>query len=395
MTRLARWQTPISLVVVFLLTHAIYTRMQGHSSTVMEQRDENGAVVAMSEYVKGRILDVVRVVPNPDTGNEAHILDIELLGGEFEGQRALFRNYVNPGGFPMLNVNATVGDIVLCRVGGSGEILNARNLVQDYNRDGFMVALLGVLFAVIIIVGRATGVRSALTMVVNGFILYYVMLPMIHKGYDPVWTVVLTCGLISVQSRLIVAGPGRKTYAAILGTVGGVVIAGLIIMYAQEQLHFTGVEKANAVDLVESRSADYIDFAGLLLAGMLIGLLGVANDAAIEVASAMEEVNEANPDLSIPRLVTSGMNVGTDILGTMTNTVVFVYFGMRLLIVLTVAGTEIFPFTTMQLFSLGVVAAEIVRVIAGTLGLVITIPLTAGISALLHMHARRRKSVYA
>lgn len=394
MKRLLRWQTPIALVVVFLLTHMIYSRMQGHASTVIEQRDEAGVVIAMSEYVKGRILDVVMVVPDPDTGNEAHILDIEILGGQFEGQRALFRNFVNPGGFPMLNVNATVGDIVLCRVGGSGKILNARNLVQDYNRDGFIVALLGVLFAVIIIVGRATGVRSALTMVVNGFILYYIMLPMIHKGYDPVWTVVLTCALISVQSRLIVAGAGRKTYAAILGTVGGVVIAGFIIIYAQGQLHFTGVEKANAVDLVESRSADYIDFAGLLLAGMLIGLLGVANDAAIEVASAMEEVNEANPNLSIPQLVTSGMNVGTDILGTMTNTVVFVYFGMRLLIVLTVAGTDIFPFTTMQLFSLGVVAAEIVRVVAGTLGLVITIPLTAGISALLHMHARRRKSVY-
>ena len=320
-------------------------------------------------------------MPEGHSGNEAHILDIELLGGEFVGQRALFRNYVNPTGYPMLNVNATVGDIVLCRVGGSGEILNARNLVQDYNRDGFIVALLDILFAVIIIVGRATGVRS--------------MLPMIHKGYDPVWTIVLTCALISVQSRLIVAGPGRKTYAAILGTVGGVVIAGFIVIYAQQQLHFTGVEKANAVDLVESRSADYIDFAGLLLAGMLIGLLGIANDAAIEVASAMEEVNDANPNLSIPRLMTSGMNVGTDILGTMTNTVVFVYFGMRLLIILTVAGTAIFPFTAMQLFSLGVVAAEIVRVIAGTLGLVITIPLTAGISALLHMQARRRKAVYA
>jgi uncharacterized membrane protein len=391
---IVRWQTPISLLIVFALTHLVYTRMQTHSSTIVEQKDATGEVVALSEYVKGRILEVVRVVPDTETGNEAHILDIELLGGQFVGQRALFRNYVNPDGYPMLNVNATVGDLVLCRVGGAGEILNARNLVQDYNRDGFIVALLGILFAVIIIVGRATGVRSVITMVLNGLILYYIMLPMIHKGYDPVWTIVLTCALISVQSRLIVAGPGRKTYAAILGTIGGVVIAGFIVIYAQQQLHFTGVEKANAVDLVESRSADYIDFAALLLAGMLIGLLGIANDAAIEVASAMEEVNDANPNLTIPRLMTSGMNVGTDILGTMTNTVVFVYFGMRLLIILTVAGTAIFPFTAMQLFSLGVVAAEIVRVIAGTLGLVITIPLTAGISALLHMHARRRKAVY-
>ena len=163
-----------------------------------------------------------------------------------------------------------------------------------------------------------------------------------------------------------------------------------MILYAQEHMHFSGIEKANAIDLVESRSATNLDFAGLLIAGMLIGLLGVANDAAIEVASAIEEVNEANPRLSITRLMLSGMNVGTDILGTMTNTVVFVYFGMRLIIILSILGTDIIPVTTMELFSLGVVSAEIVRVIAGTLGLVITIPLTAAIAGAFHANERRR-----
>ena len=387
---LRRWSGPLALIVVFVLTHAVYTRMHTQTALIAEGVDPDGTVVGQSEYVKGRIVSIVRVLED-ETGNQAQILEIELMGGEFKGQRALFRNYVHPTGFPMLNVNADVGDVVLCRIGSSGGVLNAQNLIQDYNRDGFIIGLLGILFAVVIIVGRGTGIRAALTMVVNGFILYYVMLPMIHRGYDPVWTIVLTCGLISIQSRLIVAGFGRKTYAAILGTIGGVVVAGIVVLYAQGHLHFTGVERANAADLVASRSAEFLDFAGLLIAGMLIGLLGVANDAAIEVASAMEEVNEANPRLSIPRLMQSGMNVGTDILGTMTNTVVFVYFGMRLLIILAVVGTDnIIQTTTMQMFSLGVIAAEIVRVLAGTLGLVITIPLTAGIAGLLHYLSRRR-----
>lgn len=388
-----RGLVPVALGVVFLLTNGVYSAMRRQSTTIVQERDAEGRVVAVSEYVKGRVLSVVRKIPEGEA-NEVDILEIELLGGTFRGQRALFRNYLHPHGFPLLNINANVGDIVLCRVGGEvgekGVVLSARNLIQDYNRDGFIVILFGVLLAVVILVGRSTGIRSALTILINGFIFYYFLLPMLHTGWDPVWSVVLTCAIISIQSRLIVAGFGRKTYAAILGTIGGIVFAGVLVLWAQSEMHFTGIEKANAVDIIESQSAAYLDFAGLLVAGMLIGLLGVANDAAIEVASAMEEVHEANPHLSIPRLIQSGMNVGTDILGTMANTVVFVYFGMRLLVLLTVTGTDIIPVTTAEVFSIGVIASEIVRILAGTIGLVVTIPLTAFISGFFHWYSRRR-----
>jgi len=391
---LRRWQSPIALVIVFVLTNWAYNAMQHRSATITSERDAEGRLVAVAEYVKGRVLSVLRKIPEGEA-NEVDILEIELLGGTFKGQRALFRNYLHPHGFPLLNVNAKVGDIVLCRVGGevgqSGTILSVRNMVQDYNRDGFIVALFGILLAVVVMVGRGTGIRAAITILLNGLILYYILLPMLHSGRNPVWSVVLTCALISIQSRLIVAGFGRKTYAAILGTIGGVVFAGMIVLLTQSQMHFTGVEKANAADIIESQAAAYLDFAGLLVAGMLIGLLGIANDAAIEVASAMEEVNEANPHLSIPRLIQSGMNVGTDILGTMANTVVFVYFGIRLLVILTVLGTDIIPVTAAEVFSIGVIASEIVRVLAGTIGLVVTIPLTAFVAGLFHLYSRRRK----
>ena len=390
MKRLKRFQMPAALLVVFFATHLLYTNVNTRTAHIKRVVDENGEVVLSEFYVKGRVLSIAKSLEEPDDG-VVQILEVELLGGEFAGERSLFRNYLRPLGFPMLNTDVEVGDVILCRVGSSGDILNARGLVQGYSRDEFIIGLLGILFAVVIIVGRAAGIRAALTMAVNGFILYYIMLPMIHKGYDPIWSIVFTCALISFQSRLIVAGFGRKTYAAILGTMGGVVIAGFLVIYAQESLHFTGLEKASATDLLASQSVNHLDFAGLLMAGMLIGLLGVANDAAIEVASAIEEVNEANPNLSIPRLVASGMNVGTDILGTMTNTVVFVYFGMRLLIVLAVTGADVFPFTAMEMFSLSVIAAEIVRIIAGTLGLVITIPLTAAIAGAFHARARQTR----
>ena len=108
-------------------------------------------------------------------------------------------------------------------------------------------------------------------------------------------------------------------------------------------------------------------------------------DGAIDVASSMAEIRQANPNLSRRQLIQSGMNVGTDIIGTMSNTLIFAYFGFRLLLVLSSAiDTPWFPETKMQLLSVGVVTAEIVRILAGSIGLLITIPITILISGFWH-----------
>ena len=109
----------------------------------------------------------------------------------------------------------------------------------------------------------------------------------------------------------------------------------------------------------------------------------MAVDGAIEVASSMEEIRRANPNMPTWRLIASGLNVGTDILGTMVNTLVFAYLGVELLLVITIIApsAELFKEPTVQLLSVGVVSAEIVRLLAGTLGLVLAIPITAVICA--------------
>jgi uncharacterized membrane protein len=108
-------------------------------------------------------------------------------------------------------------------------------------------------------------------------------------------------------------------------------------------------------------------------------------DGAIDVASSMEEIRKANTNINRVELIQSGMNVGTDIIGTMANTLVFAYFGFRLLLVLSSAiNAPWFPETKMQLLSVGVVTAEIVRILAGSIGLLITIPITILISGFWH-----------
>ena len=195
--------------------------------------------------------------------------------------------------------------------------------------------------------------------------------------------------MVAFVSLVFVIGPSRKTFSAVLGTMGGILVSGMIIMFAQKYLHFSGLENAMSADIVEAMRTPPFDFSQLLVAGMLMGVLGVAVDGAIEVSSSMEEIRRANPNIPTWRLIASGMNVGTDILGTMVNTLVFAYLGARLLLVLAVAApnVDLFQSPPVELMSVGVVAAEIVRLLAGTLGLVLAIPMTALVAAFWHSKA--------
>ena len=209
------------------------------------------------------------------------------------------------------------------------------------------------------------------------------MLPLISDGMNAIVVVTLTSGVVAFVSLVFVIGPSRKTYSAVLGTMGGILIAGVIVLYAQQHLHFNGLENAISADIIEATRTPPFDFVQVLLAGMLMGVLGVAVDGAIEVSSSMEEIRRANPNMPTWRLIASGLNVGTDILGTMVNTLVFAYLGAELLLVLTIGAPDLdlFKSPPVQLLSNVVVSAEIVRLLAGTLGLVLAIPITAIICA--------------
>lgn len=371
-----KWLIPIVIFLVIVLTHVLYTYNQ-HQSAIIKSID-NGEIKDHREYVKAR---VIRILDQYSEKNKiVYILEVELLGGKYKGNRVVMRNLTRPGGFPLFNIKILPGDVFLCRVAGTGETIVSGSLVQEYSRDGIIICIAGLLVILIILVGRWQGIRTTLALILSGMSIYFVMLPLLNRGKDPIIVVTLSCSIIVTVSLLIVAGFRRKTYSAILGVIGGVFIAAIIIIYGQAHLHLTGMETYRAVELIGSQAAKHIDFEKLLLAGMLIGLLGAAMDGAIDVASSMSEIRTADPQISCYKLIKAGMNVGTDVIGTMANTLIFAYLGFRLLLVLSTLSTTLFAANKMQLISVGVVSAEIMRLLAGSIGLVITIPITVVIA---------------
>ncbi|RKU14918.1 hypothetical protein C6503_14250 [Candidatus Poribacteria bacterium] len=317
-----------------------------------------------------------------ESKSEHHILEVEMLSGMYKGRRLVLRNIVNHN-MPLLSIPAEPGDVILCRVAGDPDQVSLVNIVQDYGRDRFLIWMVGGMLLLIILVGRMEGIRTACAMLISAAVIYFFMLPLISEGANAVFIVTLTSGAVAFVSLVFVIGPSRKTFSAVLGTMGGILVAGLIVLFAQQHLHFSGLENAISADIIEATRTPPFDFVQILLAGMLMGVLGVAVDGAIEVASSMEEIRKANPNMPTWRLIASGLNVGTDILGTMVNTLVFAYLGVELLLVVTITAPDLdfFKSPPAQLLSIGVVSAEIVRLLAGTLGLVLAIPITAVICA--------------
>ena len=371
---------PIALMVVIGLTFLLQHRIQREAAAISTFTGSEGEILSTSEYVKGRILR--RLEQNTSSSaRQNDILEIKVMSGMYKGQQMVVRNIITPN-MPLLSIPAEPGDIVLCRLGGTPDQVGLVKQVQEYGRDRFLIWMLGLMLICVILVGRDEGVRTVCALVGAGIVVYFFMLPLIADGKPPVLIVTLSSGMIAFCSLVFVIGPSRKTFSAVLGTMGGVMTSAVIVIAAQQFLHFSGMEDAIAVDIVEALRTPPFNFQQLLLAGMLIGLLGVAVDGAIEVSSSMEEIRRANPSMSNWRLITSGMNVGTDILGTMVNTLVFACLGVRLLLLMAVASPDLqlFQYPPVELLSIGMMSAEILRILAGTLGLVLTIPITALIS---------------
>ena len=171
--------------------------------------------------------DAKTVLSVYESKSEHHILEVEILSGMYKGRRLVFRNIVNHN-MPLLSIPAEPGDVILCRVGGVPDQVSLVNIVQDYGRDGFLIWMVGGMLLLIILVGRIEGIRTACAMLISGAVIYFFMLPSISGGANAVFIVTLTSGAVAFVSLVFVIGPSRKTFSAVLGTMGGILVAGLI-----------------------------------------------------------------------------------------------------------------------------------------------------------------------
>lgn len=337
-------------------------------SSLEEQLVVGEVIKATKPRVNKELLDSTGMVSNLQT------VKLKVTEGLLKGREFVIDNEITDN--PAYNVEVKPGqEVVLAierKTDGSLEIN-----IADYNRTPVLAWLLVAFLAAFLVFGGKQGFKSLIALLITVLLIACVLLPLSLQGHNPILIAIGICLLATATSILLIGGFSKKSLAAIMGTVGGVIVAGisaqLVIWYAP----LTGLSSEEAQILRGSVLVQQPPFySGLLAAGMLIGALGVIMDVGISIASATAEISKADSKLSMKELYNSGMNVGRDIMGTMTNTLILAYTGGALPLLL--LATQM---PSIKLLNLDLFATEVASALSGSLGLVFTIPLTALIAA--------------
>lgn len=248
------------------------------------------------------------------------------------------------------------------------------------NNNVYIIAIIAIYALAILIIGGLKGLKAIISLAITVLAIHLVILPRVIAGDDPILITVLTCAVITIISLLIIAGFNKKALSAIIGTVGGIIIAGLFAILFGNLMALSGVsEEARLLTGVLEDGGGY-DFRGILFAGIIIGALGACMDVSMSIASALNELKEESPNITIGKMIKAGMNIGRDMMGTMTNTLILAYTGGSLILIM------IFMSVNLQLYEIinqEMMLEELLRSIAGSFGLVATIPFTTVVTSLL------------
>jgi uncharacterized membrane protein len=345
------------------------------------QIEESFVVARVKNISKAKVdqllLDKTGMVSN------RQVVEVEVTEGPLSGQTFSIMNEITDN--PAYNVAVVPGQEVILSVvtGGGAREIN----IADHHRAPVIIVLSVIFLISFLAFGGKQGFKALAGLIATVALIAFVLLPMSLAGFNPLLVAIFISLAAAAASMFFVAGFSTKAYSAIIGTVGGVIIAGVAAQMVITFAPLTGLSSEEAQILrgsvLQQNPAFY---SGLLAAGMLIGALGVIMDVAISIASTVTEVARTASNPSFKELLESGMNVGRDIMGTMTNTLVLAYAGGALPLLLLASQM---PST--KLINLDLFATEIASALSGSLGLVFTIPLTAVVSAFMIGKAGAKK----
>lgn len=354
------------IALIFLLSGSIFS---GCASRHKELGDD------IKRY-EAKVLEVtIKEEKDKDTGGRYvyQYLKVQPTEGPFKG------NVLNAQVSIDISNSKTYftyhpGDVVKVEIylKDNGEI----DYVSIYTlvRLPYMAGIFLLLLILIALIGRKKGLKVIIALLVTIAGIFFVLLPLIVRGADPVFTAVWVCTAVTFITMFIVGGFNLKSLAASLGTMGGLICTLAITMIMNSLLRVSAVE-LEAVDmLMTSNLGVTIDFNGIVMAAIMVGSVGAMMDVGMDISSSINEIHEVNPFRTKKQLFESGMSVGRDIMGTMANTLILAYTGCSLMLMVNWA---VFSESFFDMLNNGYIVVEVVKALCGSAGMIMTIPLTA------------------
>ena len=303
-------------------------------------------------------------------------LEVELLTGRYKGDVCKVTNYYSA----LYNVDVSKGDRVSVRIDTTGEHEYSVS-IYNYDRVPLVIGLVIVFAIVLIALGGKQGLKAFLGLVYTVLVIVFVLLPLTLKGVAPIPLTIAIVFITSAVCYLLIGGLQKKTIAAALGSLAGVLIAALLGAMAAHIGGVTTFQMDEAEALLLVKSSYPIQLRGLFISSILIAAIGAVMDIAMSISSAIGEVHEANAKLGFKELFAAGMNIGRDAMGTMANTLVLAYVGGALNMMVLIYSYGV---SFIQLVNTDFVAIEMIRAIAGSIGIIGTVPCVSAIAAKLY-----------
>lgn len=342
------------------------------------------------EYVNGVVLSVL-AIEAPDNKNMGvtgkNLLTIQLTSGEESGKTIQSMNYLSQQ--TLFDINPSPGDKVILAVGGTQDIKQYH--VADYNRLPSASILLGIFALSLLLLGIKIGIKTLFVVCFSILLILQGMIPFIlNYHWSFILTTLLVCTVIATVTQITISGWNSKTWGAILGTLGGVSVAGVLAAVAISWMHLTGLDSEEAM-MLKVTTLSFINFQEVLFAGIILGSLGAVMDVTISIASTQYEIKKSCPHYGFTEIFKSGINVGRDVMGTMANTLILAYTGSSLPLIFLITSQE--NISLERVMNLNIVATEITRALTGSIGLIFSIPLTAAITAFLLSKKYKSKAI--
>lgn len=250
--------------------------------------------------------------------------------------------------------------------------------VYSADRQWVVIGFAGLFLLLLCAVGGKKGIQSALGLIFTLFCVLYVFFPMIYRGFSPFLAAVLCCFITTVISLLLISGMNKKTWCAVLGTLAGVVLAGIAAWLFGVCADIDGYNVSDIESLLFIEQYTDIKVGELLFAGILISALGAAMDVGMSVSSTIWEIHVQKPELTQLALFKSGMHVGRDMMGTMSNTLILAFVGGSLS---TLVLNYAYNLEYLQLINSYNIGIEIMQGVSGSIGIILIVPFTAFLSS--------------
>ncbi|NWN87700.1 MAG: YibE/F family protein [Micrococcaceae bacterium] len=256
-----------------------------------------------------------------------------------------------------------------------GEDLDQTGVFVDFERT-VPVALLAALYAlVVIVVARWRGVRAIGGLILSFAVLFGFMIPALLEGGPPFWVGLIGCMLIMLVVLYFAHGLSLRTTTALLGTCIGLLLTAGLAAWASDSAYLMGLGEEYSYMLTSV--VPEIRLSGIVLTGLLVAGLGVLNDVTITQSSAVWEIKAAQPNISAKNLFAAGMRIGRDHIASTVYTIAFAYAGAALPMLMVVS---LYDRSMVETIMSAEMVEEVVRILVGSVGLVLAIPITTGIA---------------